>query len=135
MVKDAGIPGDDRLRGTDNNNRMFGLSGDDRIRGRDGNDKMFGGPGDDRMRGDDDNDTLIGGSGNEVLFGNDGSDTFVLVPGDGTDTIRDFDLSESDQIGLADGLQFSQLSFMSDQILLGNEVLAEVSGFSTSSLT
>jgi Ca2+-binding RTX toxin-like protein len=130
-----GTPNDDRLRGTDDDDQMFGCSGDDRMRGRDGNDKMFGCSGDDRMRGDDGNDTLIGGLGDDVLFGNDGSDTFVLAAGEGTDVIRDFELSEGDQIGLAGGLEFSQLSFESDQILFGNEILAEVRGLDTSSLT
>jgi hypothetical protein len=118
-----GTPGDDHLRGTDNGERIFGLAGDDHLRGRDGNDEIFGGPGDDRIRGDDDNDTLIGGPGDDRMRGGDGSDTFVLAAGEGTDVIRDFELSEGDQIGLAGGLQFSQLSFESDQILLGTEVL------------
>ncbi len=133
-----GTDGDDGtslLRGTDNDDQIFGLDGDDRMRGRDGNDILFGGPGDEeRMRGDDGDDTLIGGLGNDVLFGNDGSDTFVLAAGEGTDTIRDFELDESDQIGLAGGLQYGQLSFEDDQILLGNEILAEVRGVDTASL-
>ncbi|MGB3402540.1 MAG: hypothetical protein WBA77_07600 [Microcoleaceae cyanobacterium] len=124
------------LRGTDNDDRIFGLAGDDRMRGRDGDDILFGGPGDEeRMRGDDGDDTLIGGAGNDVLFGNDGSDTFVLAVGDGTDTIRDFELAENDKIGLAGGLQLGQLTFDGDKILFGNEILAEVSGIDTASLT
>jgi Ca2+-binding RTX toxin-like protein len=130
-----GTPGDDHLRGTDNGEQIFGLAGDDHMRGRDGNDEIFGGPGDDRIRGDDDNDTLMGGPGDDRMLGGDGSDTFVLAAGEGTDVIQDFELSEGDQIGLAGGLQFSQLNFESDQILLGTEVLAEVRGFDTSSLT
>ncbi len=94
---------------------------------------MFRGSGNDRMRGDDDNDTLIGGLGNDVLFGNDGSDVFVLTPGAGTDTIQDFDLSEGDKIGLGGGLEFNDLSFVSNQIkiLSTGEVLATVSEFDT----
>jgi hypothetical protein len=127
---------EDRLRGTDNGEQMFGLSGDDRMRGRDGDDILFGGPGDDdRIRGDRGNDTLIGGSGDDDLFGDDGSDTFVLAPGDGTDTIRDFELDEEDQFLLTDGLLFEDLDFVSDQILFGDEVLAEVRGLDTTSLT
>lgn len=131
----TGTPGDDRLRGTNNNDSILGLAGDDRIRGRNGDDQILGGPGDDRIRGNNGNDTLMGGAGNDVLFGNNGSDIFVLALGEGTDIIWDFDLSESDQIGLAGGLQFNQLSFESNQILLGTEVLAEVRGFDTSSLS
>jgi Ca2+-binding RTX toxin-like protein len=124
------------LRGTDSDDRIFGLEGDDRMRGRDGNDILFGGPGDEkRMRGDDGDDTLIGGAGNDVLFGDDGSDTFVLAVGKGTDTIRDFELAENDKIGLAGGLELGQLTFDDDKILFGNEILAEVSGIDTSSLT
>ena len=90
------------------------------------------------MRGDDGDDTLIGGLGEDVLFGNDGSDTFVLAAGEGTDVIRDFELSEDDQIGLASGLQFDDLDLVSNpnqiKILSTGEVLAEVRGFDTSSL-
>jgi Ca2+-binding RTX toxin-like protein len=123
------------LRGTDNDDRIFGLDGDDRMRGRHGNDILYGGLGNDRMRGDDGDDTLIGGLGNDVLFGNDGSDTFVLAVGEGTDTIRDFELDENDKIGLAGGLQLGQLTFDGDKILFGDEILAEVSGIDTASLT
>jgi Ca2+-binding RTX toxin-like protein len=128
--------GEDRLRGTDNDDRILGLSGDDRIRGRDGDDTLLGGPGDDRMRGDDDNDILIGGLGNDVLFGNDGNDTFVLASGNGTDTIRDFENS-SDLIGLAEGLAFDNLSFSGSRIILTatTEVLAILNGIDAESLT
>jgi Ca2+-binding RTX toxin-like protein len=105
------------------------------MRGRHGNDILYGGLGNDRMRGDDGDDTLIGGLGNDVLFGNDGSDTFVLAVGEGTDTIRDFELDENDKIGLAGGLQLGQLTFDGDKILFGDEILAEVSGIDTASLT
>jgi Ca2+-binding RTX toxin-like protein len=136
IIGTDGDDGTDLLRGTDNGERIFGLDGDDRMRGRDGNDILYGGPGDEeRMRGDAGDDTLIGGPGNDVLFGDDGSDTFVLAVGEGTDTIRDFDLSEGDKIGLAGGLQLGQLSFDGDKILFGNEILAEVSGIDTASLT
>ena len=135
IIGTDGDDGTNLLRGTDDGERIFGLDGDDRMRGRGGNDEMFGGPGNDRMRGDDGDDTLIGGPGNDVLFGNDGSDTFVLAVGEGTDTIRDFELDENDKIGLAGGLQFGQLSFEEDKILFGNEILAEVSGIETASLT
>lgn len=50
------------------------------------------------------------------------------------DTITDFDWS-GDRFGLADGLQFEDLSFADNNILSGNEVLATLNGFSTDRLS
>jgi Ca2+-binding RTX toxin-like protein len=127
---------EDRLRGTDNDDRLLGLSGDDRIRGRDGDDILIGGAGNDRIRGDDGNDILIGGLGNDVLFGNDGSDTFVLAAGVGIDTIRDFE-TDTDLIGLAEGLGFNDLSLVGDRIILTatTEVLGILDGVNAETLT
>ncbi|WP_299723521.1 Hint domain-containing protein [uncultured Tateyamaria sp.] len=58
-----------------------GAGGDDTIYGSQGGDTIDGGAGDDRLEG---------GTGDDLLTGGTGSDTFVYTPGDGDDTITDF---------------------------------------------
>lgn len=77
---------------------------------------------------------MRGGLGNDTLTGGLGSDVFVFAPGEGTDTITDFTLS-NDKIGLTDGLTFGQLSFVGSEIRVGSEVLAVLTGVNTSTLT
>src|SRR5207247_9024181 len=38
-----------------------------------------------------DDDVLIGGTGNDTLYGSLGNDTYLYNPGDGDDTILDYD--------------------------------------------
>ncbi|MBM2322651.1 MULTISPECIES: choice-of-anchor L domain-containing protein [Marivita] len=54
--------------------------------GADGADSIDAGGGD---------DLVIGGAGNDTLTGGDGDDTFVYAPGDGFDTISDFNVGNS----------------------------------------
>ncbi len=71
---------------------------------------------------------------NDHLNGENGEDIFVLRPSAGSDTIADFDLG-SDRFGLADGLQFDDLSFSGNNILAGGEVLASLEGVNTEQLS
>ncbi|WP_422028784.1 DUF4214 domain-containing protein [Roseovarius sp.] len=73
---------------------FLGGSGNDVIYLQDvsGDHLVFGDDGDDEIRTHDGNDILNGGGGNDSLTGGDGADTFVLSPGDGQDTITDFEL-------------------------------------------
>ncbi|WP_372674981.1 G8 domain-containing protein [Aquicoccus sp.] len=83
----TGGPGNDYLKGTDDDDRLDGGAGTDRIWGNDGDDILLGGPGDDK------------------LWGGAGADTFVFNPaslGDGSDDIKDFDADEGDVIALLD---------------------------------
>jgi ELWxxDGT repeat protein len=68
------------------------------------------------------------------ITGSEGDDLFVLQTGEGFDTIVEFDL-ESDRLGLADGLQFDDLSFTGNKIMVGEEVLANLDGINTEQLT
>jgi hypothetical protein len=52
----------------------------------------------------------------------------------GTDTILDFSLG-SDRLSLANSLQFADLNFSDNNILLGEEVLATLDGINTEQLT
>ncbi|MBC6476661.1 MAG: S8 family serine peptidase [Hormoscilla sp. GM7CHS1pb] len=89
----VGGPGSDRLHGGHGNDSLVGGEGNDRLIGgiSDGKDTLIGGNGNDRLNGGDGNDTLDGGKGNDDLRGGKGADTFILRPGDGKDTIRDFE--------------------------------------------
>lgn len=143
-----GGDGDDVLRGDlnsrnsqvgiGNDDIIYGGAGNDRIGGKGGNDLLFGGDGDDRIWGDDGDDILRGGLGNDILTGDDfsggsGADTFVLAAGEGSDTIVDFEIG-TDFIGLAGGISAADLTFAGEQILLGSELLATVSGVDTATL-
>ena len=96
---------------------LFGGAGDDRLYGNAGDDQLDGGLGQDILWGDDENtyeyDYAMPGMENEQQTG--GSDTFVIRLGDGgssvetADVIMDFE-DGTDQIGLADGLTYNEIT-------------------------
>lgn len=105
--------GADLLKGQGGNDTLFGGKGQgaDTLKGGNGNDTLFGGQGADVLKGgrDDDvmyggrgADTLTGGKGDDIMKGGPGADTFVFNPGDGSDTIADFD-PEADRISIRRG--------------------------------
>lgn len=119
----------DSLNGDD---IVYGTFADDTINGGDGNDKLYGGTGgDDILSGGKGNDLLSGGSGSDEYTGGIGSDIFVLVTGEGFDTITDFRQGD-DFISLGIGLGFSDIATNFDkgktQIFLGSDFLAELQG-------
>ncbi|MBD2386561.1 putative Ig domain-containing protein [Cylindrospermum sp. FACHB-282] len=130
-----GLGGDDLLRGGAGNDTLSGGNGDDKLYGDDGNDSLVGGNGQDLLVGGGGNDFLDGGRGDDNLTGGTGSDIFLLATAAGRDTITDFSLGQSDQIGLSGGLSFNQLSFSGNEISLGNQTLAALTGFDTTTLT
>ena len=136
--KDADIliggNGDDSLFGGQGFDTLYGGNGEDTLIGGNGKDILIGGNGNDILRGEVGKDTLIGGMGDDVLTGGNGRDTFVLVVGEGTDTITDF--SSQDWIGLAGGLGIGDLSFAGNDIIYTdtNEVLATLTGIDTTNL-
>jgi Cadherin-like domain/Calx-beta domain/RTX calcium-binding nonapeptide repeat (4 copies) len=126
---------DDVINGQGGNDIINGKSGNDLLRGGAGNDTLFGGAG---------NDILRGGTGNDTLGGGTGNDLFVLASGEGTDTIKDFNLT-LDKIGLANGLSFGQLTITqgtgsnANSALItdstNNELLAILNGVQANTLT
>lgn len=81
---------DDKIRGTDKNDRIcslagndqiFGGLGDDKLRGHDGDDVVVGGSGNDLLTGGYGNDAVSGQSGNDVLYGDHGDDDLDGGPG------------------------------------------------------
>ncbi len=75
-----------------------------------GNDSIDGGAGDDTILGEEGDDTLTGGTGNDSLTGGTGSDQFSFDDGSGTDTITDFDLTDSGDGTTIDQLDLSGLT-------------------------
>jgi Ca2+-binding RTX toxin-like protein len=130
-----GNAGNDYLDGSNGNDALYGGAGNDTLLGGNGDDLLVGETGNDSLNGGLGNDTLRGGLGNDTLTGGSGSDVFVFAPGDGTDTITDLSLGEGDKIGLTGGLAFENLSFSGNQILVGNQVLANLTGVNTTTLT
>jgi ELWxxDGT repeat protein len=138
-----GRGGNDTIDGGDGNDRLISRGGNDNLLGGNGNDTLNSENGDDTLLGVQGNDVLSGGSGNDLLDGQigndalnggDGDDIFVLRADNGSDKILDFNL-ESDSLGLADGLQFEDLSFADHNILIGTDVLASLNGINTEQLT
>lgn len=73
---------------------IIGNSKANTIRGNDNGESILGGTGNDYLYGNGGADTLWGGAGNDVLTGGAGFDTFVYKPGEGKDTIMDYESGE-----------------------------------------
>jgi len=138
-----GGSGDDTLTGTEGKDLLNGRRGNDTLTGNAGNDTLIGGngkdflvgnAGDDLLDGGNGTDTLRGGLGNDTLTGGNRQDIFVFADGEGIDTINDFELG-TDKIGLTEGLTFGNLSFSGNEILIGSDVLAVLTGVNTNTLT
>src|SRR6056297_1916942 len=71
------------------------IADDDSISAEGGDDVLSGGDGDDTITGGQGSDTISGGAGNDSLTGGAGSDVFIYTPGDGLDTISDFNTGNS----------------------------------------
>ena len=130
----TGTAANDSLNGGNGNDSLIGNAGNDTLIGGNGTDFLVGSAGNDLLNGDTGDDTLRGGLGTDTLTGGNGQDIFVFASGEGIDTITDFKLG-TDQIGLTEGLTFGNLSFSGNQILMGSEVLAVLTGVNTNTLT
>ncbi len=157
----SGNGGNNLLKGGDGNDIINGGSGNDRIEGGNGNDIINGNGGMDILVGGAGNDQITGGSQADIIFGGDGNDTIngnggndiinagrgndmvnvgpgnaivVLTPGDGFDTIRNFQLGST---RLAAG-EFDTLTFQSSSngvnILRAGDRLAFVENVQFSAL-
>jgi len=73
----TGTPGNDRIRGSQQDDTINALAGNDRVIGRGGVDNIDGGPGADRLFGNAGNDILLGHAGPDRLHGNRGDDTLT----------------------------------------------------------
>jgi serralysin len=94
--------GRDILKGGKGSDLLLGGKGSDRLVGSGGSDELIGGKGQDTLNGSAGRDVLEGGSGTDVLIGGQGADVFVFSSlADAGDEIRDFSLSEGDQIDIS----------------------------------
>lgn len=82
------------------NNVIFGSRSGDNLVGSNGSDLIYGYQENDSIAGGAGKDEIWPGSGLDIVSGGQGSDTFVLVWGEGTNTITDFE-DGIDTIGLA----------------------------------
>ncbi|MGJ5633573.1 DUF4347 domain-containing protein [Nostoc sp. CALU 1950] len=112
---------DNPIQGTSSDDLIFGFAGNDVIVGGLGNDRIYGGFG---------TDNLTGGAGNDI---------FVIVKGEGRDTIKDFNINE-DLISLSGGLTYSGLSITQSandtliKVISGNVNFALLTGITASNL-
>ena len=91
--------GNDTLDGGIGSDSLWGEAGNDSMFGDTGDDSLYGGTGADNLDGGAGNDLIDGGSGDDVLEGGSGDDTFAWNPGDGSDTISDFNFGISGALG------------------------------------
>jgi len=73
------------------NNIIFGSTAGENLVGGDGADLIYGYQEADTINGGAGDDEIWPGSGNDAVTGGGGSDKFVLVDGEGTNTITDFE--------------------------------------------
>ena len=117
FVASATLSGDDRLSGSDGDDRIVALTGADVVTGGAGDDTLLGGAGRDRLWGNAGEDTLRGGAGRDILkggrdddrlfggahrdrldgqagddrlTGGAGADRFIFRDSGGQDTVTDF---------------------------------------------
>jgi YD repeat-containing protein len=111
-----GGAGADLLYGGQGNDTIFGDQGHDLISGNRGADLiygssddsvLYGGKGGDTIHAGAGNDQLSGDLGDDVLYGGGGADRFLFKPGDGHDSIGDFDAGAGDKIVLSAGTGFT----------------------------
>ncbi|MFM6900488.1 MAG: putative Ig domain-containing protein, partial [Microcystis panniformis] len=129
-----GKSGTYRLESGAGDDLLIGSNQRDILKGGIGNDSLYGEGNIDKLYGEEGDDLLDGGLGSDFLYGGAGADSFVLKSGNDSDRILDFNSAQGDKLALS-GINFGQLSFNSNQILLGTEVLAYVTDNLGNSLT
>lgn len=105
----------------------MGGAPDETINGLAGNDQLFGNGGNDILYGGDGNDQLQGNIGNDLLYGGNSGDTYIFKIGDGQDTLKEQDDSNT---STKDRLQF--LDVLPTQITLKQKDLNLVVSYGNS---
>ncbi len=122
-----GLGGDDVLKGHGGTDLLDGGSGMDDLRGGAGGDELRGGTGNDRLSGGGGADFLNGGLGNDRLIGGGGKDVFIVNPGDGADTIADFQ-NGRDVIDLSAFHRFEGEAAVASAVQVGGAVVMTLPG-------
>lgn len=134
----SGSNGNDRLQGCKDDEILQGKKGDDILQGEGGDDELVGAGGDDRLVGGSGDDLLNGGKNNDVLIGGAGRDVFVLLGGQNSDQIRDFQ-NGFDALDLPAQLSFNDLNILKQGqntlIQAGKNSLALLIGIQPSQIT
>lgn len=124
-VKITGNKLSNTLVGGSKNDSIYGGNGDDNLVGHGGKDKLYGQAGNDMLYGGAGNDSLWGGAGNDSLWGCDGKDVFTYKPGEGTDTIFDYESGDMLRILKANGKVGGSFT---DSAFSGNELTLTING-------
>lgn len=83
----SGTQGNDTLRGTPQDDQIYGLNGNDTLYGFERSDELYGGAGNDNLYGSSGADEIYGGSGQDNLFGGDNSDFLNSADGRPDDVV------------------------------------------------
>ena len=105
-VKAANISvgaGDDTISNYGEKVTINAGTGDDTISNSGANVSINAGAGDDYVYNRGATVKILGGAGNDSLYGDEGDDTFIYKPGEGTDTIFDYEAGDMLQILKANG--------------------------------
>lgn len=147
-----GADGNDTIFGSSSNEYILGGAGNDTIYGNGGQDFIDGGFGSDLIYGGSSADKIFGGAGNDIIYGNGGNDIInsgagvdtvwlgqgnaqvVLSPGDGYDTINNFQLGSTFRVNSLSGITILDSEFGA-RISQGGDLLAVVSSTSAAQLT
>ncbi|MDJ0733978.1 MAG: hypothetical protein QNJ47_07830 [Nostocaceae cyanobacterium] len=147
-----GLGGDDNINGNGGSDTLVGGGGDDTINGASGDDLIFGGFGNDFINANGGNDTILAGAGDDFITTgsnddfintgsgfdtlqlNGGNDIVVLLPGEGYDIVRNFQLGSTQfKAGDPNNLTF-QDSGNGVNISLSSDLLAFVDNVRASTL-
>jgi 3-phytase len=130
-----------------NNDRAFGSTGDDifeagdakdyRISAGTGNDTLFLGANGRALGGEGNDKFYVGTGGSNLLSGGAGADQFWIHNGEApttANTIVDFQLG-TDVLGFTGGVKFTDLTRTGNNIAIGGNTIATLTGIDTTTLT
>ncbi|WP_309739930.1 esterase-like activity of phytase family protein, partial [Chamaesiphon sp. OTE_20_metabat_361] len=130
-----------------NNDRVFGSAGDDifeandakdyRISGGDGNDTLFLGTNGRALGGNGTDKFFVGAGGGNVLSGGASADQFWIYNGEApasANTIVDYQIG-TDVLGITGGVKFTDLIRTGNNIAIGGNTIATLTGVETNTLT
>ncbi|WP_310483288.1 esterase-like activity of phytase family protein, partial [Chamaesiphon sp. VAR_48_metabat_403] len=130
-----------------NGDRVFGGAGDDifeandakdyRISAGAGNDTLFLGANGRGLGGDGNDKFFVGAGGGNILSGGTGADQFWIYNGEAptsANTIVDYQIG-TDVLGITGGVKFTDLTRTGNNIALGGNTIATLTGVDTTTLT